>query len=242
MMVTARKLAESFRTPVILLSDSNLATGLCLYPRPEVQEDWLSPPVDQSPWEEGLPPYAWDPETGISPRPVPGQPKGNYILTGLAHDEHSRVAYAPSVNQRACGMRSRKLATLQSTLQPPKVHGEPEGDLLVVGWGSTRGSIEEAVDRLQEEGAKISSLHLRFLSPLEPGLKEIFSRFKKVMTVELNYSDEAAFNGADRRYSQLAYVLRAETLVDVDCWSRVLTQPFPPSLVEAELRRRLAAL
>ncbi len=78
----------------------------------------------------------------------------------------------------------------QSTLQPPKVNGPDEGDLLIVGWGSTKGAIEEALEAAQEEGLKVSSLNLTFLSPLEPGLKEIFSRFKKVCTVEINYSDE----------------------------------------------------
>ena len=79
---------------------------------------------------------------------------------------------------------------LQAALQPPKVHGDPQGELLVVGWGSTLGAIEEAVDRLRSEGLRVSSLHLRFLSPFEPGLKEIFSRFRKVLTVEVNYSDD----------------------------------------------------
>ena len=87
-------------------------------------------------------------------------------------------------------MRSRKIAVLQSTLKPPKVYGDESGDLLAVGWGSTMGAIEEAVDRAREDGLSVSSLHLKFLSPMEPGLKEIFSKFKKVMTVEINYSDE----------------------------------------------------
>ena len=77
-------------------------------------------------------------------------------------------------------MRSRKLAVLQSTLTPPAVYGLPDGELLIVGWGSTKGAIEEAVDRARAEGRSVSSLHLRFLSPLEPGLCEIFARFKRV--------------------------------------------------------------
>jgi 2-oxoglutarate/2-oxoacid ferredoxin oxidoreductase subunit alpha len=75
-------------------------------------------------------------------------------------------------------MRARKIAVLQSMLAPPPVNGD-EGDLLVVGWGSTRGAIEEAVERARAEGLSVSSLHLTFLSPLEPGLKEIFARFRK---------------------------------------------------------------
>jgi 2-oxoglutarate ferredoxin oxidoreductase subunit alpha len=237
-MVLARKLAEGFRIPVIVLSDANLATGLSLFPRPELKEEWLSPPVDQSPWPEGLKPFQWDPETGLSARPIPGQKGGAYILTGLVHNEEGKVMYASENNQNACAMRSRKLATLQATLKPPEVHGDPEGDLLVIGWGSTRGSIEEAVDRVRADGHKVSSLHLRFISPLEPGLLEIFARFKKVMTVEINYGDEAD-QGDARRYPQLATLLRAQTLVDVDSFSRVPGQPFPPNQIEGELRRRM---
>jgi 2-oxoglutarate ferredoxin oxidoreductase subunit alpha len=241
-MITARQLAESFRTPVIVLTDANLATGESPFPRPQLSEEWLSPPVDQSPWKEDLPPYAWDEETGLSQRPIPGQPGGAFVLTGLAHDEHSHVAYESAINQRAMRMRSRKLAALQRTLRPPKVYGDPEGDLLVVGWGSTRGAIEEALDEVRADGHSISSLHLRFLCPLEPGLKEIFARFKQVMTVEINYSDEhddPLIDGETRRYSQLAWLLRAHTLTDVDCWSRVPGQPLPPGMIQKAIRSRL---
>jgi 2-oxoglutarate ferredoxin oxidoreductase subunit alpha len=241
-MITARKLAESFRTPVIVLTDANLATGQAPFPRPELSQDWLSPPVEQSAWKEGVPPYAWDAETGLSTRPIPGQPGGAFVLTGLAHDEHSHIAYDSAMNQQAMRMRSRKMAALAKTLKPPKVNGDEEGDLLVVGWGSTRGAIEEAVERIREDGHSISSLHLRFLSPLEPGLKDIFARFRRVMTVEINYSDEPTdplIDGETRRYAQLAWMLRANTLVDVDCWSRVPGQPLPPFMIEDALRARL---
>jgi 2-oxoglutarate ferredoxin oxidoreductase subunit alpha len=131
---------------------------------------------------------------------------------------------------------------MAKTLKPPKVRGDEEGDLLVVGWGSTRGAIEEAVDRIRADGHSVSNVHLRFLSPLEPGLKEIFSRFKRVMTVEINYSDdmgEPLIDEDTRRYSQLALLLRAHTLTDVDCWSRVPGQPLPPHLMEKAIRSRL---
>jgi 2-oxoglutarate ferredoxin oxidoreductase subunit alpha len=242
MVITARKLAEAFRTPVIILTDANLATGQQDWPYPDLQEEWLSPPVDQSPWKEGTPPFDWDEETGLSPRPIVGMPGGMYRLTGLAHDQKSGVAYASAVNQYAMSMRSRKFAALKKTLKPPKVHGDEEGDLLVVGWGSTLGAIEEAVDRIRKEGHRVSSLHLRFLYPMEPGLKEIFARFKKVMTIEINYSDDwndPLIDEETRRYAQLAWMLRAQTLVDVDCWSRVPGQPVPPFMMEKAIRDRL---
>ncbi|MEE9281043.1 MAG: 2-oxoacid:acceptor oxidoreductase subunit alpha [Myxococcota bacterium] len=241
-MITARKLAESFRIPVIVLTDANLASGQAPFPTPEPSPEWLSPPVDQSPWKEGVPAYAWDSQTGLSVRPIPGQRGGEYVLTGLSHDERSQIAYESASNQQGMAMRSRKLAALHRTLKPPAVYGDDEGDLLVVGWGSTRGAIEEAVDRIRSQGHRVSALHLRFLAPLEPGLEEIFARFARVMTVEINYSDEPTdplINGETRRYAQLAWLLRARTLVDVDCWSRVPGQPLPPQMIEEAIRAKL---
>lgn len=244
-VITARKLAEAFYTPVIVLTDANLATGQTSFPMPEPSEDWLSPPVDQSPWKEGVAPYAWDQETGLSRRPVPGQAGGAFVLTGLTHDENSHIAYESAINQQSMRMRSRKMAALQKTLKPPEVHGDPEGDLLVVGWGSTRSAIDEAVDRIRKDGRKVGSLCLRFLSPMEPGLKEIFAQYKRVMTVEINYSDDLGdplIDEETRRYAQLAWLLRAHTLVDVDCWSRVPGQPLPPWMIEEAVRGRLEGI
>jgi 2-oxoglutarate ferredoxin oxidoreductase subunit alpha len=244
-VVTARKLAEAFRTPVMVLTDANLATGVQPIPRPQIDAEWFAAPIDQSPWQQGVPAYDWDQATGLSPRPIPGQRGGEYVLTGLAHTKNAKVAYDPHSNQLGCEMRSRKLAVLQETLKPPQVLGDPEGDLLVVGWGSTLGSIEEAVQRVRAQGHKVSALHLRFLSPLEPGLREIFGRFRQVLTVEINYSDpEGAphITAETRRRAQLAQVLRAHTLLDIDCWSNVHGQPIRPGAIERELLRRLGVL
>jgi len=231
-MITARRIAETFRCVVIILTDANLATGVQQFTRPEFDVRWQQEPVDFSALPEGLRPYDWDPETGLSRRVVPGTPGGQHTVTGLAHDEDSRVSYDPQSNERGCKMRSRKLAVFQSTLIPPTIYGDEEGDLLVVGWGSTQGAIEEAVDRARAQGLKVSSCQLTFMSPLEPGLKEIFNRFKRVMTVEINYSDTVGdpyITEETRRYGQLAWLLRAHTLVDIDCWTSCPGQPLRPN-------------
>lgn len=241
-IVTARRIAETFRTVVVVLTDANLATGVQPFPRPMLDAAWMGARPDMSPVPEGKRPYEWDPNTGLSQRFIPGQPGGMHTLTGLAHDEDSHVAYASAINQRSSTMRSRKLAVLQSTLQPPKVNGPDSGDLLVVGWGSTRGAIEEAVENARAEGLAVSSVHIRFLSPLEPGLKEIFQRFRKVMTVEINYSDdpgEPFITDENRRRGQLAWLLRASTLVDVDCWTRVLGEPLRPGVIQDVIRTHM---
>lgn len=240
-MITARRLAEAFRTVVIVLSDANLATGVQPFPRPVLDLRWQAAPVDLTALPDEFKAYGWNAETGLSRRAVPGQPGGMHTLTGLSHDERSKVAYSAGVHQRGSAMRSRKLAVLQSTLTPPVVYGPDAGELLIVGWGSTRGAIEEAVDRARTEGRPVSSLHLRFLSPLEPGLREIFARFKRVMTVEINYSDEPDdpyITAENRRRGQLAWLLRAATLVDIDCWTRVPGEPLKPSVILETIRQR----
>jgi 2-oxoglutarate ferredoxin oxidoreductase subunit alpha len=244
-VVMARKLAEEFRTPVIMLTDANLATGVQPIERPEVTDEWFALPIDQSAWDKDVSPYNWDETSGLSERPVPGMRGGEYILTGLAHNRNSKIAYDSASNQEGMNMRSRKLAALASTMKPPEIHGDPSGDLLIVGWGSTLGAIEEAVDLARAKGQSVSSVQLRFLSPMEPGLKEIFSGFKKVMTVEINYSDELSsplINEENRRYSQLALVLRGHTLIDVDCWSKVPGHPLQPGTIGKVIDAKLAEL
>jgi 2-oxoglutarate ferredoxin oxidoreductase subunit alpha len=241
-MITARRIAETFRTVVIVLTDANLATGVQQFTRPPLDIRWQQGAIDQSPVPEGLRPYEWDLETGLSRRIIPGSPGGQHTVTGLAHDEESLVSYHPSSNELGMKMRSRKLAVFQSTLMPPDIHGDEEGDLLVVGWGSTQGAIVEAVDRARAEGHKVSACQLTFLSPLEPGLKEIFSRFRKVMTVEINYSDtpgDPYINDETRRYGQLAWLLRAHTLVDIDCWTSCPGQPLRPKDIYRNITAKL---
>ncbi|HLG94571.1 MAG TPA: 2-oxoacid:acceptor oxidoreductase subunit alpha [candidate division Zixibacteria bacterium] len=241
-MITARKIAEAFNMVVVMLSDANLATAQAPFLRPQFNESWLAPPVDQTPVEAGGMPYDWHPTTGLARRFVPGQSNGMHTLTGLAHDRASHVAYDPENNERGLHARSLKLAALQKTLRLPPLFGEGEGDLLVIGWGSTKGAIEEAVGNLQKEGLKVSSLHLRFLQPMPSGLKEVMSGFKKVMTIEGNWCDrpeDEIIDENNRRFSSVAFLLRARYLVDVDCWSEVRGQPIKPGVIYRVLRERL---
>ena len=241
-VIAARRIAEAYRMVVVVLTDANIATAQQPFPRPKFRREWLAPPVDQSPVPEGVKPYDWDPRTGLAPRFAPGRPNGMHTLTSLAHDRLSHVAYDPNMNQEAIQHRSLKLAAFQKTLKTPKVYGDPEGDLLVVGWGSTKGTIQEAVQRLRDEGKKVSSLHLRFLQPMASGIKEIMQKFDKVMTVELSWCDsyeDDVIDADNRRYSNLAWLLRGRHLIDVDCWCEVKGQPIKPGSIERVLRAKL---
>ncbi|HEY0857821.1 MAG TPA: 2-oxoacid:acceptor oxidoreductase subunit alpha [Albitalea sp.] len=244
-MITARRLAETFRMVVVVLTDGGLATSQQPFARPQFDPAWVAPPLDQRPVPEGAKPYDWDPVTGLSPRFIPGQPGGMHTLTGLAHDSDSHVAYDPQINEDTLHLRSLKLAALQTTLKPPPVFGGDEGDLLVIGWGSTKGAIEEAVQALRDEGKRVSSLHLQFLQPMQSGIKQVMQRFKQVMTVEANWSDrteDQLINEDNRRYAAVATLLRARYLVDVDCWSEVRGQPIKPGTLKRVLTAKLDAM
>jgi 2-oxoglutarate ferredoxin oxidoreductase subunit alpha len=243
-IITARRIAELFNMVVVVLSDANLATSQTLFPRPEFDEAWVAPPPDQSAVPAGTRPYDWDPGTGLRRRIVPGQPGGMHTVTGLAHDRQSRVAYDSESNEAGLRARSLKLAALQRTLTPPEIVGPGEGDLLLVGWGSTKGAIEEAAARLRDEGRRVSSLHLRFLQPLQPGSGEAMARFRRVLTIESNWSDSPSdeiIDGSNRRYSALAMMLRARFLVDVDCWSQVRGAPIRPGAIVDAIRSRVTS-
>ncbi len=237
-MITARKIAETFNTVVVVLSDAGLATAQQPFRRPAFSEDWLAPPIDQSPVPEGALPYGWDETTGLFRRSIPGQPGGMHTVTGITHDRRSKIGYDPETHEDGLRHRSLKLAALQRTLRLPEVFGGEEGDLLVIGWGSTKGAIEEAVSALRAEGRTVSSLHLRFIQPMPSGIGEVMKRFRKVVTVEASWSDrpeDALIDADSRRYAALAMLLRSRYLVDVDCWTESRGRPLKPGSVRAAL-------
>ncbi|WP_319411781.1 2-oxoacid:acceptor oxidoreductase subunit alpha [uncultured Cohaesibacter sp.] len=241
-VITARKIAETFNMVVVILSDAALSTAQQPFDRPVFNADWLAPPVNQSAVPVDAHPYDWDERTGIATRFIPGQPNGMHCLTGLAHDRDSHVAYDPQINEEGLLNRSRKLAALQKSLRLAPVYGDEEGDLLLIGWGSTRGAIEEAVKLMREKGHKVSSLHLKYLQPMASGIDAVMKRFGKVMTIENNWNDpksDPLIDESNRRYSHLAMLLRSRWLVDVDCWGNARGQPLKPSEIMAAALAKL---
>jgi 2-oxoglutarate ferredoxin oxidoreductase subunit alpha len=136
---------------------------------------------------------------------VPGTPimSGRYpIAGGLEHDEFGHPTASPKLHMEMTAKRRKKLQALAATLPTPKVYGPPEGNLLLVGWGSTQGPIREAVDRARAAGDSVSSLHIKYLNPLPPGLENIFAGFNAIRVVEMN--DEGLYG-----FGQLGGLLRA---------------------------------
>src|SRR5436305_10040474 len=124
------------------------------------------------------------------------------MATGVEHGEHGDACGWPKVHMQMTAKRRRKLQALAAALPTPKVYGPPEGNVLLVGWGSTQGPIREAVDRARAAGDSVSSIHIKHISPLPPGLENIFAGFNHVFVVEMN--DEGIYG-----YGQLAGLLRA---------------------------------
>ena len=126
---------------------------------------------------------------GITPHVAPGTriQSGKYpIATGLEHDELGHPTGSPKLHMQMTAKRRKKLQALGATLPVPKIYGPPEGNVLLVGWGSTQGPIREAVDRARAAGDSVSSIHIQHINPLPTGLENIFSGFNHVLVVEMN--------------------------------------------------------
>jgi 2-oxoglutarate ferredoxin oxidoreductase subunit alpha len=202
--IEAVNIARKYNVPVFVLSDQAIATRIEAFLEPDLEKicQDISPDLttvtDYKPYDLSAP-------DGVVPRVVPGTriASGKYpVATGLEHDEAGHPSAAPKVHQAMVAKRRKKLMALQATLPVPKIYGPPEGNVLLVGWGSTQGPIREAVDRARAAGDSISSLHIKHLSPLPMGLENIFSGFHHVFVVEMN--DEGFYG-----YGQLAGMIRA---------------------------------
>jgi 2-oxoglutarate ferredoxin oxidoreductase subunit alpha len=198
----AAQIARRYSTPVILLSDSSLATRIEAFDAPDLKALLRDPRPDLTPKGPGFKPYPLD---QLTQHAVPGTPlrDGKYpIVTGLEHDEMGHPTAHPNLHSGMTAKRRSKLQRLAEEIPVPVLHGENQGDLLLVGWGSTYGPILEAVNRAREGGLRLASLHLRHLNPLPHGLDRIFKRFSRVVVVEMN--DSGLYG-----YGQLASILRA---------------------------------
>jgi 2-oxoglutarate ferredoxin oxidoreductase subunit alpha len=213
MAFEAVRITTKYMVPVVFMSDGFLANGA---------EPWQIPKVSDLPKiqvqfrtdPKGFQPYLRDPETLSRPWVRPGTPGLEHRIGGLEkEDVTGHVSYDPVNHEKMVRLRAEKVARVAMDIPPTEVRGDPSGKLLVIGWGSTYGSIVEAVERLRAKGKSVSHVHLRYLNPLPPDLKEIIPRFEKVLVPELNLG-------------QLVKVIRAEYLVDATGISKIEGQPF----------------
>ncbi len=206
----ARYLTEKLRVPVVIMSDYQTSVsykiideGLKLNEMElsEDIEDWILDLFRLKRLPDDI-------EMVKHNQSIPGEPDKMRRISGLNTNERGEVVYSSSSAIRAHKVRNEKLHHVARVLQAPEIIGADSGDVLIVGWGSTRGVIEESVTALQKDGVKASGLHLKVVNPLPLMLKDIFSRFKRIRTIELAYGDAL-------KPAPLAMILRNQTLVDV---------------------------
>ena len=224
--IEAWRIALKYMTPVLVLTDGFLANGA---------EPWRVPDVADLPsiGKENhtdpatFRPYQRDPETLARPWAIPGTPGLEHRIGGLEKaDVGGNVSYDPDNHHRMTVLRDRKIAGIAGDIPDLQVFGPAEGDLLILGWGSTFGPIRSAVERLQAAGRSVAHAHLRHLNPLPLNTGAVLRAYRTVVVPELNLG-------------QLALLLRARYLVDIRGFHLVRGKPFKISEIEEEAERLL---
>jgi 2-oxoglutarate/2-oxoacid ferredoxin oxidoreductase subunit alpha len=213
MAIEAVRLAFKYMSPVFYLSDGYLANGA---------EPWALPEIADLPKIEvtfatdptGFMPYARDPETLARPYAIPGTPGMEHRIGGIEKQHITgNVNYDPENHHLMVKLRQEKIDRVANDIPLVEVFGEPTGKVLVLGWGSTYGSITSAVEKLQSEGKSVSSAHLRHLNPFPKNLGDVLAGFETVIVPEMNLG-------------QLCTMVRAKYLVNAIAFSKVKGRPF----------------
>ena len=225
----ASQIALKYMTPVILLTDGYLANG---------SEPWLIPDFDKMPDispkfvtdPEGFMPYSRNESTLARPWAIPGTPGLEHRIGGLEKQNITgNVNYEPDNHDLMIRLRAEKIKRIANDLPLAEVEGEPQGDLLVVGWGGTYGAIRTAVERQRKMGHSVSHLHIRYLNPFPRNLGEILGKFKHILVPEINLG-------------QLIKILRSEFLVPAKGFNKVRGLPFRSVELENEIEETLKGI
>jgi 2-oxoglutarate ferredoxin oxidoreductase subunit alpha len=223
--VEASRIAVKYMVPVIILSDGYLANGA---------EPWRIPDLDSIPDFKvtfatdpvDFKPYRRNPDTLARPWAVPGTPGLEHRIGGLEkQDVTGNINYEPLNHENMVRIRAAKVEAVAQDIPDVVPAGDPDGDLLIVAWGSTHGAITAAVNAQRELGHRIGHVHLRYLNPLPTNLGEVLKRYKTVLVPELNMG-------------QLLWLLRAKYLVNAIGLNKIQGRPFKQS----ELEQKIAEL
>ena len=226
MAIEAARLALRYMTPVLLLSDNQIANGSEPWKLPDVSS--LEPiSVEFAKHANGpdgtFLPYMRNIDTFARPWAIPGTPGLEHRIGGLEKEAITgNVSYEPANHQLMTDTRAWKVANIANDIPPVEVFGDTDADILVLGWGSTYGSIRAAARRVRLGGKKVATAHLRYLNPLPTNLGEVLNSYKQILIPELNTG-------------QLRRVIRAEFLLDVKGLNKVAGEPFKIAEIEARI-------
>ena len=221
MAIEAARIAVKYMTPVILLSDGYLAFGSEPLKIPKLEE-LKDIPVHFRKEVEGFHPYLRD-ENLTRPWAIPGTPGLEHRIGGLEKkDIYGNISYDPDNHQLMVNRRKEKIDNIKNDIPELIVEGDQQGELLVLGWGSTYGAIKEASRHIQAQGYNASQAHIRYISPFPKNLDNVLNRFKKILLPELNTG-------------QMANVIRSTFLRDVIQFNKVQGQPFKVAEIENKI-------
>ena len=225
--IEAFRIAVRHTTPVIVLSEGFLSNSAEPWQVPHYS-DFEPIEVEHLSDPDGFQPYSRDDATLARPWVVPGTPGLEHRIGGLEKEHLSgNVSYDPENHEFMCRLRAEKIERIADFIPPAEVHGPEEGELLVVGWGSSYGAIHSAVTRMVGLGKSVAQLHLRHLNPFPKNLGDVLSRYEKVLIPELNLG-------------QLALLIRAKFLVDAVSVSKLRGQPFTITEIEEKIEELLS--
>jgi 2-oxoglutarate ferredoxin oxidoreductase subunit alpha len=225
--IEAVRLALKYMTPVVYLSDAFLATG---------SEPWKIPALADLPGigvanasdPATFRPYQRDPDTLARPWAVPGTPGLEHRIGGLEKaDITGNVSYDPDNHHRMQLLRAAKVAGIADDIAPLEVFGPEQGELLILGWGSTYGAIRSAVERLHGDGKSVAHAHLRHLNPFPANTEAVLRNYRRVLIPEVNLG-------------QLLMLIRARYLIDAVGYDKVRGKPFRIAEIVDEAERVLA--
>jgi len=232
MIIEAARIAVSFMTPVFFLSDGYLANGAEPWRIPAVADlpkftvRQIKEPNDTKDGEPVFMPYKRDARL-VRDWAVPGTPGLEHRIGGIEkEDVTGNVNYDPINHELMVKTRAKKIANIANEIPELEVDGPAEGDLLVVGWGGTYGSIVTAVQTMQRKGHKVAHAHFRYLNPMPRNTGDVLKRFKKILVPELN-------NG------QLSFMLRSKYLVDAVGLNKIQGRPFLVSEITKKMTEML---
>jgi 2-oxoglutarate ferredoxin oxidoreductase subunit alpha len=225
--IEAARIALKYRTPVFLLSDGYLANGAEPWPVPDAAAlpDISVPFATETnhvndDGEEVFWPYIRDPETLARPWAIPGTPGLTHRIGGLEKEDGSGdVSYDPANHDRMTRLRVAKVAGISADIPLVEVDDPDGADVLVLGWGSTYGSIQAAVRRVRDRGRQVAHAHLRHLNPFPPNLGDVVRGYRQVLVPEMNLG-------------QLVRLVRADFLVDARSLTNARGKPFQVQEIE----------
>ncbi len=228
--IEAARLAIRAMTPVMILSDGFLANSSepWLVPDPdEIEPIPVVHPAARDSSNDPFMPYARDGETLARPWAIPGTAGLEHRIGGLSKAPITgNVSYDPAHHQQMVSDRAEKIAQLAEFLPEQEVFGPSSGDLLLLSWGGTFGSIRSAVAQAQQNGRSVAHAHLRYLNPLPRNLREILSNYKQVVVPELNGG-------------QLAFLLRGRFALNIQAYPKMHARPFKISEITEKIEQIL---